>query len=144
MAQSSGGPVAVLCEPVSPDAVKAGEHGEAFSSPWRTIRFDRVTDVSKAAELATSKGKINLTNSRGSATKEMTRGFWEASIPLSVLGIKPAQGTALRADLGVLVGSGGETVQRIYWSNPAGGLVNDVPGEAMLQPQNWGTWKLGR
>ena len=27
---------------------------------------------------------------------------------------------------------------RVYWSNKATGLVNDVPGEIMVQPNLWG------
>ncbi|MFN0080559.1 MAG: hypothetical protein ACKVY0_29170 [Prosthecobacter sp.] len=135
-----GQPIARLYAPVAPSAVKAGERGESFSSPWRTIKFDRVSDVTPHIQLAQSKSLETLKAPRGTATKSMPREFWEASIPLAALGLKPAAGQPIRADLGVLIGSEGETVQRLYWNNPAGGLVSDVPGEAMLTPSAWGEW----
>ena len=137
-----GQPIARLYAPVAPSAVKAGERGESFSSPWRTIKFDRVSDVTPHIQLAQSKSLETLKAPRGTATKSMPREFWEASIPLAALGLKPAPGQPIRADLGVLIGSEGETVQRLYWNNPAGGLVSDVPGEAMLLPSAWGEWRF--
>lgn len=31
-----------------------------------------------------------------------------------------------------------QTIQRVYWSNKATGIVQDVPSEAILTPQFWG------
>jgi hypothetical protein len=31
-----------------------------------------------------------------------------------------------------------QTGPRVYWANKAAGLVNDVPGEMMAQPNLWG------
>jgi hypothetical protein len=42
----------------------------------------------------------------------------------------------------VLRGDGQKTVQRVYWSNKATGLVSDIPSEAELTPQLWGTFKF--
>lgn len=95
-----------------------------FSSPWRSIHFDAVTDVSAQVELAQKEGD------------------YEASIPLAVLGLKPAAGQRLRGDLGVLRGKDGLTSQRVYWSNKATGITADVPSEAELQPGLWGTFTL--
>jgi len=36
-------------------------------------------------------------------------------------------------------GSGETTIERIYWSNVSVNLTSDVPGEAMLYPNFWGT-----
>ena len=49
-----------------------------------------------------------------------------------------------RADVGALFADSGgtTTVARHYWSNQATNLVNDVPGEADLTPNLWGTWTL--
>jgi hypothetical protein len=95
-----------------------------FSSPWRTITFDAVTDISPMVELAQKEGD------------------YEISVPLAILGLKPVAGQRLRGDLGVLRGSGGMTTQRIYWSNKATGITADVPSEAQLQPELWGTFEL--
>lgn len=96
-----------------------------FSSPWRTITFDRVTQPSDV--------KV--------ATGPITGGYFvEAAIPWSRLGVKPVSGLRIKADFGSLGsdGTGTITVARHYWSNKATGLVNDVPGEAELTPQLWG------
>lgn len=95
-----------------------------FSSPWRTIHFDRVEDVSAQLQFAADAGN------------------YEFSIPLSTLGWKPAVGAVLQADLGVLRGNGFETVQRAYWSNKATAITADVPSEALLTPQLWGRWRI--
>ena len=115
-------PTAVLYEktiPGTPDKAKVG-----FSSPWRTITFDRVTQPSDV--------KV--------ATGPITGGYFvEASVPWSKLGVKPAAGLHLKADFGVLGAdnAGTITVSRHYWSNKATNLVNDVPGEADLTPSLW-------
>ena len=97
-----------------------------FSSPWRTITFDEVTDVSSAVKLAAD-GK----------------GGYEVSVPLSVLGFSPKFGMTSRGDIGLLRGNGSETTARIYWSNKATGITADVPSEAQLAPNLWGriNWK---
>ena len=96
----------------------------AFSSPQRTVRFDRVDDVSAAVTLAEANGN------------------YELSVPLSLLGLAPTAGQTIHGDLGVLRGNGFETLQRAYWHNKATGLVSDVPSEAELTPQLWGTWVI--
>ncbi len=95
-----------------------------FSSPARTITFDRVEDVSDQVELAGAGGN------------------YEISVPLELLGVQPQPGQQLQADLGVLRGDGFQTTHRVYWSNKATGLTSDVPSEAMLTPALWGRWEL--
>jgi hypothetical protein len=97
----------------------------AFSSPWRTIHFDAVEDVSKEVTLATDKN-----------------GNYEISIPLTTLHWQPKPGETYRADLGVLRGSNHQTTQRVYWSNKATAITSDVPSEAELTPGLWGKWKI--
>jgi hypothetical protein len=97
----------------------------AFSSPWRTIRFDAVEDVSQQVTLATDK-----------------TGNYEISIPLSALHWRLKPGETYRADLGVLRGSNGQTTQRVYWSNKATAITADVPSEAELTPKLWGKWRI--
>jgi len=122
VAMVKGTPTAVLYRPVAPDKRK---NSTLFESPLRTLRFDDVEDVSRDLQLV--KG---------------TDGGFEFSIPLEVLGLRPAPGLTLRGDVGVLRGNGLQTVQRVYWSNKATGLVSDVPSEAELTPQLWGTLKF--
>jgi len=93
-----------------------------FSSPQRTLKFDRVDDVSHDVQLAGAGGN------------------YEFSIPLAPLGLKPAAGATLRGDVGILRGNGFQTLQRVYWRNKATGLVSDTPGEAELTPELWGRW----
>ena len=105
-----------------------------FSSPWRTITLDRVEDVSASLEFAATTEKEP--NGRLKAAN------FEFSIPLAVLGLKPAPGLSLRGDLGILRGNGFQTLQRVYWANKATGITADVPSEAELTPQLWGRWEF--
>lgn len=114
-----GQPLALLYRASVPGT--AAQDRVPFSSPWRTIYFDRVEDVSAQVQFAGRAGNF------------------EFSIPLAALDLKAEPGLKLRGDLGVLRGSAGETVQRVYWSNKATGITADVPSEAQLTPQLWGT-----
>jgi hypothetical protein len=96
-----------------------------FSSPWRTIKIDRVEDVSADVELAGG-----------------TDGNFEFSIPLEKLGLQPSAGDAIRGDIGLLRGDGAQTIQRVYWCNKATGITADVPSEAELTPRLWGAWEF--
>ncbi len=94
-----------------------------FTSPQRTVRFERVEDVSAQITLA------------GDGA-----GNYEYSVPLSLLGLSATPGQTLHGDVGLLRGNGFQTLQRVYWHNKATGLVSDVPSEAELTPQLWGAW----
>ncbi|MCD0490328.1 hypothetical protein LPB86_18975 [Pedobacter sp. MC2016-14] len=96
-----------------------------FASPWRTITFDGVEDVT--AQLSFAAGK---------------NGDYEISVPLSVLNLKPMPGMLIKGDIGILRGDGAQTISRVYWSNKATGIVSDVPAEAELSPGLWGTWEF--
>ena len=115
-------PWAVLYRAVVPGTADTAK--VPFSSPWRTITFDVVSDVSEQIKLAQHEGN------------------YEVSIPLATLGWKPTAGQTYRGDLGVLRGRDGLTTQRVYWSNKATGITADVPSEAMLQPSLWGTFEV--
>ena len=97
-----------------------------FSSPTRSVWFDRVEEVSAAVTLAGGKG------------------LYEFSIPLAVLGLEAKEGAIVAGDIGVLRGSQGTTSQRLYWHNKATSITADVPSEAMLTPQLWGELKFVR
>jgi hypothetical protein len=124
-----GKPVAVLYRPV---ATTDPRNSAIFESPLRTLRFDDVEDVSDFVQLAT--GSANSGNN--------STGDFEFSIPLKVLGLNPTPGAELRADVGLLRGDGVQTIQRVYWSNKATGLVSDVPSEAELTPHLWGRMRF--
>ena len=116
-----------------------------FASPARTVSFDRVDNVSEQIRLAQGTAEIEEThagNVFGDRTEKYEGTSYEVAIPLSVLGLKPAAGQSVRGDLGILVGNGFQTIQRIYWNNKATALVSDIPGEAMLTPRLWGQWEF--
>jgi len=97
-----------------------------FSSPWRTITLDQVQDVSSIIDFKALSGDAI--------------GTFLFSIPLDALGLKPARGERIKADIGLLRGSAVDTLQRVYWSNKATGITSDVPSEAELTPNLWGEW----
>jgi hypothetical protein len=97
-----------------------------FSSPSRTITLDQIKDVSNQLELFSGAGPDS--------------GSYAFSIPLDTLGLRPAAGEIIKADIGILRGNGVQTMQRVYWSNKATGITSDVPSEAELTPNLWGEW----
>lgn len=119
VAQVNGKPRALLYRPVVPGT--AADKRVPFSSPWRTIWFDSVQDVS--AQVQTAENKEG----------------YAFSVPLATLGWNPESGKRYGGDLGLLRGDGHETTQRVYWSNKATGITSDVPSEAQLAPKFWGT-----
>jgi hypothetical protein len=118
--------VAVLYRHRVPGATAPQE----FTSPWRSEKVDEVRRLA-AARIA---------------VKKLERGYViEAAVPLADLGFAPKDGASHRADLGVIYGDEDGTIDllRNYWSNRSTGLVNDVPGEIMLNPSAWGTLTVG-
>ena len=106
--------------------VPGTKQGMVFNSPWRSETVDVVKRLDRA--------KVGV--------KPAGNGYRvEAAIPLEDLGFAPREGGSWKADFGVIYGDDAGTVNllRSYWSNHATGLVNDVPGEIMLQPEFWGT-----
>ncbi len=131
----------ILYRPVS----KGEKKPVSFSSPSRTIEFEQVLDVSKDVEF--SQGSDNFTEVYSNAVfgaKSQTKkgSTYELSIPLSLLDIKIEDGKSLAGDIGILIGNGTATEQRIYWSNKSTTVVVDVPTEAMLTPSLWGEFNF--
>ena len=120
--QVNGKTAATLYRAVVPGT--AAQNRVPFSSPWRTIHFDVVEDVSDIVKLA------------------QVDGDYELAVPLKLVGLAPAAGYRIKADVGILRGDGFQTRQRVYWSNKATGLLADVPGEAELTPGLWGEWEF--
>ena len=105
--------------------VPGSKESVPFSSPWRTITIDRVEDISAQVQMASD-----------------NEGNYEISVPLSALGLKPEAGQNIKGDIGILRGTGTQTTARVYWSNKATAITADVPSEAQLTPQLWGTWQF--
>jgi hypothetical protein len=59
-------------------------------------------------------------------------------VPLKLLGLRPSGGKEILADMGVLRGEEGRTMQRGYWSNKDTVLVSGLPSETRLHPERWG------
>ncbi len=83
---------------------------------------------------------------RASANTVLT---WQTAVvntcrdrPIKVLGLRPSAGVEILADVGILRGVEGRTMQRVYWSNQDTTLVSDLPSEARLRPGEWGLWKF--
>src|SRR5690606_29539505 len=113
LSRIAGKPAAVLYQPHVAGTAEADR--VPFSSPWRTIQFDRVSVIE---DVRWQTGAI--------------AGGWfvEAAIPWQRLGVTaPAEGLSLRADVGILSADPGGTITtgRHYWSNKATNLVNDIP-----------------
>ena len=128
IAPFNGKPLAVLYRYRLKD--KTAANPVEFASPWRSEKVDDVCMLERVrAQVQVSEGGYRL----------------EAEIPLAALGLNGAGGQTLRGDFGVIYGDrlGTVNLSRVYWSNPATGLVNDVPGETMLAPDLWGTLKFG-
>jgi hypothetical protein len=102
--------------------------GNVVSTP-STIRFDRVDNLSNRVALDVQRG------GDGTVTYKVT-------VPLKLLDLNVSPGMTIAGDIGVLRGNGFETLQRAYWSNKAGGLVSDPPGEAELTPNLWGRFRF--
>lgn len=123
LANFNGKPLAVLYRHRLKD--KAGANPVEFASPWRS---ETVDDVRKLEGV-----KVSVQTSEGGYRLE-------ATVPLAELGLGSVGGRTLRGDFGVIYGDRQGTVNlsRVYWSNQATGLVNDVPGETLLSPDLWG------
>ncbi len=122
-------PVAMRYRPKTADG---SGNKTPFSSPWRTVEFDDVADVSTDVALAETYLKSKPFDFRA----------FEISVPLKTLGLTVTEGTTVKGDVGLLRGAAGNTAERLYWHNKATGLTADVPGEAMLQPELWGELKF--
>jgi hypothetical protein len=126
IANHQGKTIAVLYDYVVPGT----ENPVYFNSPWRSAKVDRVSILKNAV--------IEVTKSKNGYSVH-------ASIPLSEIGLNHLDtAAALRADFGVIYSDqeGRSNILRSYWANPATGLVNDVPGETLINPSLWSELRL--
>jgi len=121
-----GKPVAVLYRWKT---AAADKKPVVFESPWRKQAVDSVMLLADAT----------VSIQRGGDGYRV-----ELSVPMAALGFKPEAGKGYKADLGVVFSdaTGNDRAARVYWSNKATGLVNDVPGEIMSNPNLWGTARI--
>ncbi len=118
-----GKPVAVLTELKKENANP--EFKYTYHSPVMNYPVDRVEILKSAAV---------------SVKKESDRYTLTAKIPLAELGLKVEPGMALPGDLGIIASdvAGMTNTARIYRFNIDTNLLNDLPGEAQLNPKKWG------
>jgi hypothetical protein len=114
-----GQPIAVLYRPVAPGA------GTPVS--LSTASFDEI---------------IKLDSAKVAIQRDATHGFYtlEASVPLKDIHLDPKSADDVRGDVGVVYAddSGHSRSQRLYYYNQQTAMVNDLPTEARLQPDQWG------
>ena len=127
ISQFEGKPVAVLMKPYVDNPVK--EESINYHSPVGDKFFQQVKIIESAKIDVKVKGN----------SYEVT-----ASIPWSVLGFKPEAGKSIRGDVGFILSDndGRINTARIYWSNRLTNLVNDLPFEAWLNPDQWSEIKF--
>ncbi len=120
-----GKPMAVLYQPVAPDAPES-EEWETHTMVFRTA-FDRVKII-KDAEI----GYIN--------SEENNSYSVEAVIPLKSIGMKIEPGMSVKMDWGILKTSatGSGVYERLYWSNKDTAILSDEAAEAVIKPEMWG------
>ena len=93
-----------------------------YESPIGSVTMDHIADLTSGVALGERQGN------------------YEVAILLSALGLSPSEGLSILGDVGVLLGDGTSTRQRVYWNNQINRIVSDLPGEARLTPQHWGVW----
>jgi hypothetical protein len=94
----------------------------SFASPVGEVAFDDVQDVSDRVMLFADKG------------------FYQLSVPLSLLGLDPSPGRQYRGDVGFVLSDGTRAQARVYWHNKTDAMTADVPSEARLNPGQWGVF----
>jgi hypothetical protein len=127
MSQLDGKPVAVLMQPFDPTAPQSAH--QKYTSPVGTKSFDRVEILENA------KVSVKVLDGRYVVT---------AAIPLSDLHLDAHPGVTIRGDIGFISSNAAGTINvaRTYWSNQHTNLVNDMPLEAWLSPDQWGTFEF--
>jgi hypothetical protein len=127
ISQLNGKPVAVLMQPIDPAAPESAH--QKYTSPVGTKSFDRV-EVLEDAKVA-----VNVLEGRYVVT---------AAIPLADLHLKPHPGVKIRGDVGFISSNAAGTIDvaRTYWANQHTNLVNDMPIEAWMTPDQWGEFEF--
>lgn len=129
LANFAGKPVAVLMKPAAPGTPAAEKF--SFTSPVMTVAFDQVKLLPDVTPTVAVRGNDYTVTAR---------------LPWAILGVEPKPERPLRGDVGFILSdpAGTINVARVYWSNKNTNLVNDQPGEALIQPQGFGEFILGK
>ena len=117
-------PVVVLMRPIDKRATE--NDAVHYHSPVGDKTIQRF------AVLADAQAKVNVSDSRYTV---------QAAIPWAQIGFAPSEGAKVRGDVGMILSDAHGTINtaRVYWSNKNTNLVNDLPIEAWLAPNRWGT-----
>lgn len=111
-----------------------------YESPVGRTQIDRIEDISDQIKIGAS--RVTLTAEEAGAMQAGEVDQIEIAIPLSVIGWDPDELSVTTGDVGVLMGRPGTTDDRTYWHNQNAGIVNDIPSEARLTPDQWGRWEV--
>lgn len=78
--------------------------------------------------------------------EEMGRYSVLITIPLDAIGLDPSKVKEIKGIAGVIFSdpAGTNRAARLYWHDKGTGMVSDVPTEARLDPQAWGSIKIGQ
>lgn len=128
-----GKPVAVLHRP------NDGLPAPAGSKKWANVRYrSPVFDITFAAVYRLTKPQV--------AVIQTEDGYiLEAAVPAEQLGLQLRAGLTIAGDAGLVVSNeaGSAVTRRVYWANSNTIIISDLPSEARLEPQYWGTLTLG-
>ena len=129
MANFQGQPVAVLMKPIAPGAPAGEKHN--FTSPVMTVTFDQVKLLTDVTPTVAVRGNSYTVT---------------AALPWAIFGVQPQPELKLRGDVGFILSdpAGTHNTARVYWSNKHTNLVNDQPGEAVINPQGFGEFVLAK
>ena len=129
IAPQDGKTVAVLMRPKWSKAEQA--EFTRYQSPVGVVEFQQVKLLPEVkTTVRTDTGKVTV----------------EGSVPWSALGVNPQPGSKLRGDVGIILSDEAGTINtaRIYYANQETNLVNDLPMEAKLQPDQWVELELAK
>lgn len=120
-------PVVVLYEPKRRQGTAPAPR--TFASPVSSVEFERVVELES----------VHMQVQRRREGYRL-----DLMVPLSELGLTLRPGQVLRGDAGVLFSNPGGhvTAWRSYYYNRDTQITQDVPSEARLEPDRWGTFRL--
>ena len=125
ISRQQGKPIAVIYRP---KIARFSGHPIVLTSPANAESFDAIE--------TTDRMTLDYQKTETGFTALVT-------IPCDVIGWHPQAGATMKIDLGYIFGNatGTQAALRAYWKNHsfAAGILNDVPTESRLEPQEWGT-----
>jgi len=101
--------------------------------------------VGNNAANATNLDLVTILESATALSKTNANGYSVLlRVPLADIGLNPADTKTIKGIVGVIYSDplGTNRVARMYWFDKATDLVSDVPTEARLSPEKWGTIRI--